>query len=45
MWVDPQHDVVGVYLTTAPLDLVTHNPHFEFDKFQNMVTVAIDHAT
>lgn len=41
LWVDPLHEVVGVYLTVAFMDPVTHEPNFEFDKYQNMVTAAV----
>lgn len=42
-WIDPVHDVVGIYLSSTPLDFETGDAHWEFDKFQNMVTAAVDH--
>ena len=29
------------WISVAYLDPVSRNPHFEFDKFQNMVTAAV----
>ena len=40
-WIDPVHDVVGIYLSSVPLDFDTGDAHWEFDKFQNMVTAAV----
>jgi len=41
LWVDALHEVVGVYLSVAYMNPQTHEPNFEFDKFQNMVTAAV----
>ncbi len=41
LWLDPLHEIVGVYLSVAFMDSVTHRPNFEFDKYQNMVTAAM----
>jgi CubicO group peptidase (beta-lactamase class C family) len=43
MWVDPVHDIVGIYLSIIDRDMTQDNPMWEFDKFQNMVTTAVDY--
>lgn len=43
IWVDPVHEVVAVYLSVNYRDMTTDDPHWEFDKFQNMVTTAVDY--
>lgn len=44
LWVDPIHELVGVYLSVTDRDFENPNPIWEFDKFQNMVTAAVNHA-
>lgn len=44
LWIDPVHDVVAVYLSMAPLNFDTGEANWDFDKYQNMVTAAIDHS-
>ena len=43
LWVDPVHEIVGVYLSVVERDFANPDPMWEFDKFQNMVTAAVDH--
>jgi CubicO group peptidase (beta-lactamase class C family) len=41
LWVDPIHDLVGVYLSSVDRDMADPDPKWEFDKFQNMATAAL----
>ena len=41
LWVDPTHEVVGVYMSVSFRDFTSPDPMWEFDTFQNMVTAAI----
>jgi CubicO group peptidase (beta-lactamase class C family) len=43
-WIDPVNDVVGVYLSSTPLDFTTGAVDWQFDTFQNMLTAAVDHG-
>lgn len=41
-WVDPVHDIVGVYLTVClEADMETKEHHMNIDLFQNMVMAAV----
>ena len=41
LWVDPVHELVGVYLSVVNRDFGNPDPCWEFDTFQNMATAAL----
>jgi len=43
LWVDPDHDMVGVYFSSALKYTEKREIKYDFDLFQNAVTAAISH--
>ncbi len=41
LWVDPTHEIVGVYLETLLRASPDFEPFWNFDLFQNAVTSAV----
>ncbi len=42
LWVDPTHEIVGVYLETLLRASPDFEPFWNFDLFQNAVTSAVE---
>ena len=43
MWVDPVHEVIGIYLSFSMVEMESGNPNWDLDRYQNMVTAAVQY--